>query len=235
MTIIGAGPGRALGVRLRGVGGTRDARRRAPCLRRPGGRELAHSQRPGLHLGDQRSRPHLSGVRAGLAVRRQDDLRPGGVVTSDRGGRQRRHPLRRRARGGLALRRPGDGRLVAPPRDPDAGVAHRSGRLLRRCGYRGASDARQARHHRRGRQLGRAGCRAPGEARCDGDAARPRQLALDEHVRLPHHRAAEDTERLREARGRSRGRRRRGAARDDRHPRTGREARSSASRATGSS
>ena len=39
---------------------------------------------PGLHLGDQRPRPHLSGVRAGLAVRRQDDLRPGGVVASGR-------------------------------------------------------------------------------------------------------------------------------------------------------
>ena len=78
--------GRALGVRLRGVGGPRDARRRAPRLRRPGRRELAHPQRPRLHVGDQRSRPHLPGVRAGLAVRRQDDLRPGGVVASGDAG-----------------------------------------------------------------------------------------------------------------------------------------------------
>ena len=42
------------------------------------GAELAHPQRPRLHVGDQRPRPHLSGVRAGLAVRGEDDLRPGG-------------------------------------------------------------------------------------------------------------------------------------------------------------
>ena len=53
--------------------------------------------------------------------------------------------VRRRARGDDAFRRPRDGRLVAAPRHPEAGVAHRRRRLLRRSGYRGARDARQAR------------------------------------------------------------------------------------------
>ena len=78
-------PGGARGLRVRRVGGPRDARRRAARLRRSGRSQLAHPQRPRLHVGHQRPGPHLSGLRAGLAVRGQDDLRPGGLVTA--GGR----------------------------------------------------------------------------------------------------------------------------------------------------
>ena len=46
---------RALGLGLRGVGGPRDARRRAARLRRSGRRQLAHPQRPRIHVGHQRS------------------------------------------------------------------------------------------------------------------------------------------------------------------------------------
>ena len=149
------------------------------------GAELAHPQRPRLHVGHQRPGPHLSGLRAGLAVRCQDDLRPGGLVAA--GGRRRgRHRARRRERGDDAFRRSGDGRLVAAPRHPDARVADRCRRLLRRSRYRGARDARQARDHRRSGELGRPGCRTPCEARCDRDAAREGRLARQEHVRLPH-------------------------------------------------
>ena len=47
-------PGGARGLRLRRVGGPRDARRRAARLRRPGRSQLAHPQRPRLHVGHQR-------------------------------------------------------------------------------------------------------------------------------------------------------------------------------------
>ena len=78
VAIVGAGPGRPLGGRLRRLGGARDDRPRAADLRRPGGLELAHPQRPRLHVGDRRPRPLLSRVRAGVAVRSEHGLRAGG-------------------------------------------------------------------------------------------------------------------------------------------------------------
>ena len=90
---------RPLGGRLCGLGRARHDRPRAADLRRPGGLELSHPQRPRLHLGDRRPRPRVPRVRAGVAVRGEPGLRAGGDLASRLGRRSSscRWPTARRS------------------------------------------------------------------------------------------------------------------------------------------
>ena len=231
VAIVGARPRRSLGGRLCGFGRTRDDRPRAVRLRRTGGLELPHPQRPGLHLGHRRPGPRPARVRAGLAVRRQPGARARGDVAEHLGLAARAGHRRRRG-GARSHRRARHGRVVAASRDPADRSADRRRRLLRRRDQRGASDAGPARLRRRRRELRRSGGCASREVRRRGHAARPRRLARDEHVRVPDHRAGRAAERVGAA-GRRPGRLRgRGSARGDLHPRP-REQRARADRDRG--
>ena len=85
------------------------------------------------------------------------------------GGEREVHGTRRRAR---------HRGLVAAARGPETGGAGRRGRLLRRCGQRGAGDARTARlrSSAAGNSAGQAAAHLAKHAD-DGDAARARRLA----------------------------------------------------------
>ena len=180
--IVGAGPGRARGRRVRGVGGAADDRGRARGARRPGRHVVADRELPRLPVGRVRRRAREPRAPAGAPARRRDPRHP--VDHPDR----RRHPPgapRRRRRPARADDHPRLRRLVAAPADRGLRPAGRQGHLLRRRAQRGLERARARRPHRRRGQLGRAGGAVLLHLRAERDDPLPRRPAREEHVALP--------------------------------------------------